>query len=144
MTDSNRETDTETDTDTNGDVVADQNVTPPDEYTLQTSGFIEDNPKTPEKGDFEIGIRDGQGYIKLPAFPNGDIMEFPTTTEAVGQFAAERERRHPTPTLPDSVDRQPQVEAPVGWTAGAAIHTGGGIFCRRWETQRDEYTIELI
>ena len=41
----------------------------------QTSGFVE-TAKTPEHGDLEIGLKNGDGYLKLVPFPDSDVMEF--------------------------------------------------------------------
>jgi hypothetical protein len=112
-------------------------------FITKTSGFDDSMDIKPEKGDFEIGVENGEGYIEIPVFNDGETQRFPTSVEAVEQYLDRRNERHPHPTLPTSVDREPTVEAPEGWKNGEAIHTGGGIFCRLWKKETDYGTIEV-
>lgn len=115
-----------------------------DGFVTKAGALSEHNDRQPEKGDFEIGVEDGEGYVELPIFEDGETQRFPTTVEAVEQYLDRREEHHPHPQLPDAVDREPDVEAPEEWDEGQAVNTGGGIFCRIWLKQTEHGIIEVI
>lgn len=114
-----------------------------DGFITKTSGFDNETNIAPIRGDFEIGVKDGTGYIKLPVGHDGEISEFPTTVEAVEQYMIDREQRHPTPTLPDDIDKNPTVETPPTWERGTAVHTGGGIYNRIWAKELEQGYLEV-
>lgn len=120
-----------------------------DQLVTMTSGMEAGN--TPEKGDFEIGLTDnGEGYLKLPIYANGDVERFTVPTEEVEAYRDRRNEITPIPSLPDGINREPSVEVIGDWGPGTAVNTGGGIYCRIWEDKvsigsiEREHTIQVI
>lgn len=111
-----------------------------DERTVltKTSGMMDEVPASPERGDFEIGTKDGKGYLKIPIFVNGEVMEFSISEEDIDTYRDRREQISPIPTPPESVEKESSVNTPDGWEGGNARHTGGGIWCRSWKKQHNE------
>ena len=106
----------------------------------QTSGFVE-TAKTPEHGDLEIGLKNGDGYLKLVPFPNSEVMELTIPRDAVTEFVAKRSEQHPLPTVPDGFGGK--RAAPDAWNGGQVRHTGGGLYCRIWRQQTKNGTLEV-
>lgn len=126
-----------------------------DEPVTRTAAY--DNPDMdPEDGDFEIGINGYKGYIVAPLLPNGDSVRFTIPRSEVDEYIETRDEISPPPQPPESVDRDPHVKTPDGWSGGKAIHTGGNIWCRQWKASLplehnitgdedvDEFDIEVI
>lgn len=112
----------------------------------KTGGFMDEVEKEPERGDFEIGIKDGEGYIKIPAIRNNEVMEFPTSKSAIERYTERRDEVTPFPSLPDGIEKEANVEAPGEWDIhdGTAIHTGGNIYCRSWKHERENVVVEIL
>jgi len=116
-----------------------------DGMVTQTSGFDTVAETDPEKGDFEIGFEDGEGYIKLPVHITGEVEKFTIPANEVKQYRQRRNEINPTPSLPDGIEREADFTAPGDFQGGKALNTGGGIFCRIWKKElRDGYKLEVI
>lgn len=107
----------------------------------QTSGFHLDEAEL-ERGDYEIGVENGVGYIKLPVFADGEVMEFSIPKDEVEQYVERREEKCPTPSVPDGFSEK--LSSPRDWEGGNTEHTGGGIYCRIWRKETSNYELEVI
>lgn len=114
-----------------------------------TSGMEKGN--TPERGDFEIGFKEnGNGYLKLPIYVDGEVEQFTIPKEEVEAYRQRRNNLTPIPSLPDGVDREPEVKVDGDWGPGESVNTGGGIFCRIWskeiwiENIEHEYEVGVV
>jgi len=120
---------------------------PDNRFITKTSGMSKDSASSPERGDFEIGFEDGEGYIKLPVYTNTNdsIEKFTIPAEEVEAYRERRNKLNPHPTVPDGVEREPNFEAPGNFEGGKAVNTGGGVFCRIWTQEFvDNIVVEVI
>lgn len=114
---------------------------PDDVIATQTSGFhMEEN--TPERGDFEIGLEEGEGYIRIPIFMDGEVVKFSIPRQEVEWYMERREEKYPSPKVPDGFRND--LPSPEGWSGGSAEHTGGGIWCRIWRKEIEGGHLEVI
>ena len=120
---------------------------PANKFITQTDGMSEECPSSPERGDFEIGFENGEGYIKLPIYRNtsDNVEKFTIPAEEVKAYRERRNELNPLPTVPDGVEREPNFKAPDNFEGGEAVHTGGGIYCRIWTQEFvDDIVVEVI
>lgn len=106
----------------------------------QTSGFHDPDTEL-ERGDFEVGVQNGDGYLKLPAFPDREVFRFSIPKEEVERYLSNTEDRYPFPDVPDGFE-EPR-DAPGESQGGDAVHTGGGIYCRIWKVKHPRGNVEV-
>jgi hypothetical protein len=89
----------------------------------------------------EAGIEDGDGYLEFTTTRDTTHRVSVTDEELrsiINTNSANRDIDIPEPP----VDVERSVSSPGSWSEGVVWHTGGGIWCRRFQKELDEYTVQ--